>query len=57
MAVNHTDLDTEVCELIIKHIPSAEMVRFGLSGTEMVRMPSGWQERIPVRIVFIRFER
>lgn len=37
LAVNHCDIDVEVCELLVKHIPCAEMVRFGLSGTEIIQ--------------------
>lgn len=36
LAVNHCDIDEEVCELIVRHIPCADKVRFGLSGTEIV---------------------
>lgn len=56
MAVNHTDLDTEVCELIIKHIPSAEMVCFGLSGTEMVQNALRLARAYTGKNRFIRFE-
>lgn len=36
-AVNQTGIESAVCEKIVEHVPSAEMVRFGLSGTEMVQ--------------------
>lgn len=36
-AVNQTGIESTVCEKIVQHVPSAEMVRFGLSGTEMVQ--------------------
>jgi len=36
LAVNHCDIDEEVCELLVRHIPCADKVRFGLSGTEIV---------------------
>ena len=37
LSVSHCDMDAEALELIAKFIPSAEMIRFGLSGTEIVQ--------------------
>lgn len=37
LCVNHCDMDAEALEMIAKHIPSAEMIRFGVSGTEIVQ--------------------
>jgi glutamate-1-semialdehyde 2,1-aminomutase len=56
LAVNHCDMDAEALELISHHIPSAEMVRFGVSGTEIVqnaiRLARAWTGKNR----FIRFE-
>lgn len=35
-AVGFSETVYDVCALLNKHVPSAEMVRFGLSGTEMI---------------------
>lgn len=37
LSVSHCDMDAEVLELIAKYIPSAQMIRFGVSGTEIVQ--------------------
>lgn len=37
LSVDQCDLESQVCERIIHHVPSAEMVRFCLSGTEAVQ--------------------
>ncbi len=37
LSVSHCEMDAEALELIAKLIPSAEMIRFGLSGTEIVQ--------------------
>ncbi|MBA2657658.1 MAG: aminotransferase class III-fold pyridoxal phosphate-dependent enzyme [Tatlockia sp.] len=56
LSVSHSDLDAEVLEALNAHIPSAEMIRFGLSGTEIVqnaiRLARAWTGRNR----FIRFE-
>jgi glutamate-1-semialdehyde 2,1-aminomutase len=56
LCVSHCDLDAETLEIIAKHIPSAEMIRFGLSGTEMIqnalRLARAWTGKNR----FIRFE-
>lgn len=37
LSVSHCDMDLEVLQSINKFVPSAEMIRFGLSGTEIVQ--------------------
>lgn len=55
LSVSHCDMDAEALELISKHIPSAEMIRFGVSGTEIVqnalRLARAWTKKNH----FIRF--
>lgn len=38
LCVSHCDLDAQALEIIAKHVPSAEMIRFGVSGTEIVQI-------------------
>lgn len=56
MCVNHCDLDAEALEIMSQHIPSAEMIRFGVSGTEIVqnaiRLARAWTGKNR----FVRFE-
>lgn len=56
LCVSHCDIDAEALELIAKYVPSAEMIRFGLSGTEIVqnalRLARAWTGKNR----FIRFE-
>jgi glutamate-1-semialdehyde 2,1-aminomutase len=56
LCVSHCDMDAETLELISKHIPSAEMIRFGLSGTEIIqnalRLARAWTGKQS----FVRFE-
>lgn len=56
LSVSHCDMDAEALELIAKFVPSAEMIRFGLSGTEIVqnalRLARAWTGKNK----FIRFE-
>lgn len=56
LSVSHCDMDAEALELIVKYIPSAEMIRFGLSGTEIVqnalRLARAWTGKNR----FVRFE-
>jgi len=56
LSVSHCDMDAEALELISKYIPSAEMIRFGLSGTEIVqnalRLARAWTGKNR----FVRFE-
>lgn len=37
LSVSHCDMDAEALELINRFVPSAEMIRFGVSGTEIVQ--------------------
>src|SRR3990167_5651205 len=56
LCVSHSDLDAETLEIIAKYIPSAESIRFGLSGTEIIqnalRLARAWTNKNR----FIRFE-
>ena len=56
LCVSHSDIDAEVLEIISSHIPSAEMIRFGLSGTEIIqnalRLARAWTKKN----YFVRFE-
>ncbi|ALS03224.1 aminotransferase class III [Enterococcus silesiacus] len=56
LSVSHCDLDAEVLELITKFVPSAEMIRFGLSGTEMVQNALRLARAYTHKNKFIRFE-
>lgn len=55
-AVNHCDIDVEVCELLSHYIPSAEQVRFGLSGTEVVLNALRLARAYTGKNKFIRFD-
>ncbi|MDO3410495.1 aminotransferase class III-fold pyridoxal phosphate-dependent enzyme [Saccharibacillus sp. CPCC 101409] len=56
LSVSHCDMDAEALEQIHRYVPSAEMIRFGLSGTEIVqnalRLARAWTGRNR----FVRFE-
>lgn len=56
LCVSHWDMDAEVLEAIATHIPSSEMIRFGLSGTEIIqnalRLARAWTGKN----CFVRFE-
>lgn len=56
LSVSHCDMDAEALELIARFVPSAEMIRFGLSGTEIVqnalRLARAWTGKNR----FVRFE-
>ncbi|WP_223067490.1 aspartate aminotransferase family protein [Paenibacillus caui] len=56
LSVSHCDMDAEALELIHRYVPSAEMIRFGLSGTEIVqnalRLARAWTGKNR----FVRFE-
>lgn len=56
LSVSHCDLDAEVLELITKFVPSAEMIRFGLSGTEMAQNALRLARAYTHKNKFIRFE-
>ena len=55
LAVEQTGWEAEVCELIIKHIPGAEKVRFSLSGTEAVQNAVRLARANTGRNKFVRF--
>ena len=55
LCVSHCDLDAEVLELIAQFIPSAELIRFGLSGTEIIQNALRLARAYTGRKKFIRF--
>lgn len=56
LCVSHCDFDAEALELINCFVPSAEMVRFGLSGTEIVQNALRVARAYTGRNKFIRFD-
>lgn len=56
LCVSHCDFDAEALELINRFVPSAEMVRFGLSGTEIVQNALRVARAYTKRNRFIRFD-
>ncbi len=56
LGVDLCDIDNETCRLLCKHIPSAEMIRFGLSGTEMIQNALRISRAYTNRNKFLRFE-
>ena len=56
LSVSHCDLDAQALEALSQHIPSAEMIRFGVSGTEIIqnalRLARAWTGKNR----FVRFE-
>nr|WP_235089771.1 aminotransferase class III-fold pyridoxal phosphate-dependent enzyme [Chromobacterium sp. Beijing] len=54
-SVDTCDLEVEVCELMVKHIPCAEMIRFCLSGTEAVQNALRLARGFTGKQRFIRF--
>lgn len=57
LCVSHCDFDYEVLELINRLVPSAEMIRFGLSGTEVVQNALRVARAYTGKNRFIRFEK
>lgn len=55
LAVDLAYLEAEVCELVVKHVPGAELVRFGLSGTESVQNAIRLARACTGKTKFIRF--
>jgi trans-AT polyketide synthase/acyltransferase/oxidoreductase domain-containing protein len=55
LSVDQCDLEGLVCERIIHHVPSAEMVRFGLSGTESVQNAIRLARAYTGKHKFVRF--
>jgi len=55
LSVSHCDMDAEALELIHRFVPSADMIRFGVSGTEIVqnalRVARAWTKKNK----FVRF--
>ncbi len=55
LCVSHCDFDADALELMHHHIPSAEMIRFGLSGTEILQMALRLARAHTGRNRFLRF--
>ncbi|WP_340621172.1 PfaD family polyunsaturated fatty acid/polyketide biosynthesis protein [Xenorhabdus siamensis] len=55
ISVDTCDLEVDVCETMVKHIPCAEMVRFCLSGTEAVQNALRLARAFTGKNRFIRF--
>ena len=55
LSVSHCDLDAEALEAIHQYVPSAEMIRFGLSGTEIVQNAIRIARAYTGRNRFVRF--
>ncbi|WP_230975929.1 aspartate aminotransferase family protein [Gulosibacter hominis] len=56
LCVSHCDFDADALELMHAHIPSAEMIRFGLSGTEILQTALRLARAYTGRNRFLRFE-
>ncbi|GAA0365701.1 aspartate aminotransferase family protein [Bacillus horti] len=56
LSVSHCDMDAEALELIAKYIPSAEMIRYGLSGTEIVQNAIRLARAYTGKNRFVRFD-
>ncbi len=54
-SVSHCDIDAEVLEAINRHVPSAELIRFALSGTEIVQNALRIARAYTGRNKFVRF--
>ena len=54
-SVSHCDIDAEALEAINRYVPSAEMVRFGVSGTEVVQNALRIARAYTGRNKFVRF--
>jgi glutamate-1-semialdehyde aminotransferase len=55
LAVDQCHLEREVCEMLARHIPCAEMVRFGLSGTESIQNAVRLARAYTGKEKFVRF--
>lgn len=55
LSVDQCDLEPQVCERIIHHVPGAEMVRFCLSGTEAVQNAIRLGRAYADKPMFVRF--
>ena len=56
LCVSHCDFDADALEIMNAHIPSAEMIRFGLSGTEILQTALRLARAHTGRNRFLRFE-
>lgn len=56
LCVSHTDFDYDALELINRFVPGAEMVRFGLSGTEIVQLALRIARAYTGKNKFVRFD-
>lgn len=56
MCLGHCNYDYEALELVNQYVPSAEMVRFGLSGSEMVQLALRLARAYTGKNKFVRFE-
>lgn len=56
LGVDLCDIDNEACKLLSKYIPSAEMIRFGLSGTETIQNALRIARAYTNKNRFLRFE-
>ncbi len=56
LSVDQCDLEGQVCERISHHVPSADMVRFGLSGTEAVQNAIRLARAYTRKPKFVRFQ-
>lgn len=55
LCVSHCDFDADALEIMHQHIPSAEMIRFGLSGTEILQTALRLARAHTGRNRFLRF--
>ncbi len=56
LCANQTDNDLEACELLKKHFGSMEMIRFGLSGTEIIQNALRVSRAYTGKNKFLKFE-
>lgn len=56
LCVSHCDYDYDALELVHKFVPSAEMIRFGLSGSEIIQLAMRIARGYTGKNKFVRFE-
>lgn len=56
LSVSHCDMDAEVLELISRYVKNAQMIRFGVSGTEIVQNAIRLARAYTGKNRFVRFE-
>jgi glutamate-1-semialdehyde 2,1-aminomutase len=56
LCASHTDFDADALELMNQHIPCAEMIRFGVSGSEILQAALRLARAYTGRNRFVRFE-